>query len=85
MKTTILAFGLFFAAAPAFAFEADFTGTVSMGLFGASSGGESGITPYLGVDAEATVTFELGDALTVGIIIPLNGEIMDDSFLPAHR
>lgn len=85
MKTMILTLGFFCAAAPVFAFEADFSGTVSMGVIGTSSGGESGISPFVGVDAEATVTFELGDALTVGIIFPLDAEIYDDSFLPSHR
>ena len=85
MKAILLTLGFFCAAAPALAFEADFSGSVSMGLISTSANGDSGISPFVGVDAEATVTFELGDALTVGVVIPLNAEIYDDSFLPTHR
>lgn len=85
MKTALAALGLALVATPALAIDMEFTGAISMGLVGTSSGGDSGVSPFVGVDAEATISFELGDALTVGIIVPLEGEIMDDSFLPASR
>ncbi|GAB5446603.1 hypothetical protein [Gymnodinialimonas sp.] len=85
MKTVITALTLSLLATPVVAIDLEFTGDISMGLVGTSSGGESGVSPFVGVDAEATISFELGDALTVGIVLPLDGEIVDDGVLPGHR
>ncbi|OAN84562.1 hypothetical protein A8B78_06805 [Jannaschia sp. EhC01] len=86
MKTASFSLALALVASPVFAIDMGFSGTVSMGLFGTSSGSEIGVTPYLGIEAEATISFEIGDdALTVGVILPIDVDIVDESFLPSHR
>jgi len=76
-------------ASPAFAqsspFSADFSGRVAMGLIGGNDTLESYTDPFFGVEARAEFSFEIGDSVTVGIILPLEFDSEDGFSQPQNR
>jgi hypothetical protein len=72
MKTKIALTALtLVVASSAHAFEADFTGTVSMGLISSNSTTVAPIRTYTALDAVARLTLEVSGSVTVGLVVPI--------------